>query len=88
MKKIYELNGKGYPAREIARTLGLARNTVLRYLNDPEAMTPRARPLRGVRLDGRQYRLRDVDGPANLQRPLCLVLSTALNLASFLLWVS
>ena len=45
------MKGKGYSAREIARTLGLARNTVLRYLNDPEAMMPRARPLRGSKLD-------------------------------------
>ena len=51
VKEIYELKGKGYSAREIARTLGLARNTVLRYLNDPEAMMPRARPLRGSKLD-------------------------------------
>ena len=32
VKEIYELKGQGYSAREIARTLGLARNTVLGYL--------------------------------------------------------
>ena len=47
VKEIYELNGQGYSAREIARTLGLARNAVLRYLKDPEAIVPKARALRG-----------------------------------------
>ena len=51
MKEIYELKGQGYSAREIARTLGLARNTVLRYLKDPEAIVPKARSLRGSKLD-------------------------------------
>ena len=51
MKEIYELNGKGYSARDIARTLGLARNTVLRYLNDAEAIVAKARSLRGSKLD-------------------------------------
>ena len=31
--------------------LGLARNTVLRYLNSPEAMLPKPRPPRGSKLD-------------------------------------
>ena len=51
VKEIYELKGQGYSAREIARTLGLARNTVLRYLKDPEAIVPKARSLRGSKLD-------------------------------------
>ena len=53
MKEIYELNGQGYSAREIARTLDLdlARNTVLRYLKDPEAMVPKGRSPRGSQLD-------------------------------------
>ena len=55
MKEIYELKGQGYPAREIALTLGLglglARNTVLGYLKDPEAIVPKARSLRGSKLD-------------------------------------
>ena len=51
MKEIYELNGQGYSAREIARTLDLARNTVLRYLKDPEAMVPKGRSPRGSKLD-------------------------------------
>ena len=49
MKEIYELKGRGYSAREIARTLRLAHNTVMRYLNDPEAIMPSAGPLPWVR---------------------------------------
>ena len=51
MKEIYEMHGRGHSARTIARELGLARNTVLRYLNSPEAMLPKPRPPRGSRLD-------------------------------------
>ena len=51
MKEVYELKGQGYSARGIARTLSLARNTVLRYLKDPEAIVPKARALRGSKLD-------------------------------------
>ena len=51
MKEIYEMHGRGRSARAIARDLGLARNTVLRYLNSPEAMLPKPRPPRGSRLD-------------------------------------
>ena len=47
MKEIYEMHGRGRSARAIARDLGLARNTVLRYLNSPEAMVPKPRPPRG-----------------------------------------
>ena len=53
VKEIYELKGQGYSAREIARELGLARNTVLRYLKGPEAMRAQPRPLRGSKLDHR-----------------------------------
>lgn len=51
MKEIYEMHGRGHSARTIARELGLARNTVLRYLNSPEAMLPKPRPPRGSKLD-------------------------------------
>ena len=51
MKEIYEMHGRGRSARAIARDLGLARNTVLRYLNSPEAMVPKPRPPRGSKLD-------------------------------------
>ena len=51
MKEIYEVHGRGRSARGIARDLGLARDTVLRYLTSPEAMLPKPRPPRGSRLD-------------------------------------
>ncbi len=51
MKEIYEMHGRGHSARTIAKELGLARNTVLRYLNSPEAMLPKPRPPRGSKLD-------------------------------------
>ena len=51
MKEIYEMKRAGHSARGIARELGLARNTVLRYLNSPEAMLPKPRPPRGSKLD-------------------------------------
>jgi len=51
VKQIYEMKGAGHSAREIARELGLARNTVLRYLKSPEAMHPKARSRRGSKLD-------------------------------------
>ena len=47
VKEIYEMRGRGHSARDISRELGLARNTVLRYLKSPEAITPQPRPLRG-----------------------------------------
>ncbi len=42
---------RGHSARAIARELGLARNTVLRYLHSPEAMLPKPRAARGLLLD-------------------------------------
>ena len=51
MKEIYEMHGRGHSARAIARELGLARNTVLRYLHSPEAMLPKPRAARGSLLD-------------------------------------
>ena len=51
VKEIYEMKGRGHSARAIARELGLARNTVLRYLKSPEAMRPKPRPRRASRLD-------------------------------------
>ena len=51
LKEIYEMHGRGHSARAIAWGLGLARNTVLRYLNSPEAMLPKPRPPRGSQLD-------------------------------------
>ena len=51
VKEIYELKGRGHSARAIARDLGLARNTVLRYLKSPEAVRPKPRAQRGSKLD-------------------------------------
>ena len=51
MKEIYEMHGQGHSARAIAQELGLARNTVLKYLKSPEAMRPKPRPPRGSKLD-------------------------------------
>ena len=51
VKQIYDLKGQGPSARAIARELGIARNTVLRYLKSPEAIRPQPRPLRGSKLD-------------------------------------
>ena len=51
VKEIYKLKGRGYSAREIAQRLGLARNTVLKYLNSPEPLTAQPQPLRGSRLE-------------------------------------
>ena len=43
MKEIYEMKGSGYSIRDIARELDIARNTVRRYLKDPEAVMPKRR---------------------------------------------
>ena len=51
VKEIYELKGGGHGVREIARELGISRNTVRRYLKSPEAMRSRPRPPRGSKLD-------------------------------------
>ena len=51
VKEIYELKGAGCSIRGIANGLGIARNTVRRYLNTPEAMRPKPRPLRESKLD-------------------------------------
>ena len=43
MEEIYEMKGRSHSARAIARELGLARNTVLRYLKSTDATLPRPR---------------------------------------------
>ena len=47
VKEIYEMKGAGCSIRGIADGLGIARNTVRRHLNTPEAMRSKPRPLRG-----------------------------------------
>ena len=48
MKEIYEMKGAGRSVRGIAGELGLARNTVRRYLISPEAIRAQPRPQRAV----------------------------------------
>ena len=50
MKEIYEKKGAGRSIRGIAGDLGIARNTVRRYLKSPEAMRPKIRPRRKSKL--------------------------------------
>jgi transposase len=47
--RVLAKHGKG--VREIARELGLSRNTVRRYLREPEAVRYRSRPSRPTKLD-------------------------------------
>ena len=51
MKRLYEMHGQGHSARAIAQELGLARNTVLKYMRSPDAMQPKPRPPRRSMLD-------------------------------------
>ena len=51
MNEIYEMKGAGRSIRGIADDLGIARNTVRRYLNPPKAMRPKARARRASKLD-------------------------------------
>ena len=51
MKEIYEMKGAGRSVRGIAGELGIARNTVRRYLKLPEAIRAKPRPHRASKLD-------------------------------------
>ena len=51
VKEIYEMKGAGRSIRGIAEDLGIARNTVRRYIKSPEAIRPKARPRRASNLD-------------------------------------
>ena len=48
VKEIYEMKGAGRSIRGIAGDLGVARNTVRRYLKSPESMRPKPRPQRAL----------------------------------------
>ena len=51
VKQIYELHAEGHAVRAIARTLGLSRNSVRKYLRADEIPKPKPRPRRGSKLD-------------------------------------
>ena len=51
MKEIYEMKAAGRSVRGIAGELGIARNTVRRYLKSPEAIRAKPRPRRASKLD-------------------------------------
>ena len=50
-EEIYEMKGAGRSIRGIAGELGIARNTVRRYLKSPEAIRAKSRPHRASKLD-------------------------------------
>ena len=51
VKQIFELKGRGLSERRIARTLGISRNTVAKYLAAGGIPKPRPRPSRRSKLD-------------------------------------
>ncbi len=51
VKQIYELHAEGHSVRAIARTLGLSRNSVRKYLRADEIPKAKPRPKRGSKLD-------------------------------------
>ena len=71
VQQIYALAGQGRSVREIARMLGVSRNSVRKYLRAPEVPTAKPRPPRPSRLDPyKDYvRVRLADGLDN-----CVVL--------------
>ena len=93
MKQIYEMRGAGHSTRAIARELGLARNTVLRYLKSPEAIRPKPRSRRGSKLDPYTEHIdrRLGDGPENcvvLLPGLCTKVRYVVESAHFVLWLA
>lgn len=69
MQQIYVLSGQGMPVREIARTLGLSRNSVRKYLRSPGAPVAKVRAPRPSLLDPyKDYvRVRLADGLENCE---------------------
>lgn len=51
VKQIYELKGQGCSKRQIAKILGISRNTVTKYLNSPEIPKAKPRSDRSSKLD-------------------------------------
>ncbi len=62
VKQLLELHGAGTSIRRMARTLGISRNTVRKYLRAPEIPTPAPRPPRGSKLDPYAAFIRDPGG--------------------------
>ena len=50
VKETYDMNGAGRSIRGIAEDLGVARNTVRRYLKSPKAVRPKPRARRAPKL--------------------------------------
>jgi transposase len=69
VQQIYLLAGQGIPVREIARTLGISRNSVRKYLRAPEVPVAQARAPRPSLLDPyKDYvRVRLADGLENCE---------------------
>ena len=67
VKRIYELAGQGQSVRAIARSLGVSRNSVRKYLRSPGVPTARARATRPSKLDpyADYVRVRLADGVEN-----------------------
>jgi len=51
VRDLYELHGRGWSVRRIARDLGISRNTVRRYLRSPGLPKEKPRRRRGSKLD-------------------------------------
>lgn len=51
VQRIYEVSGRGESVRAIARTLGISRNSVRKYLRSPEVPQARPRPRWASKLD-------------------------------------
>src|SRR6266567_3223216 len=67
VKQLYDLRGQGVSIREIAERLGIARNTVRRYLRADEIPKAKPRPARPSKLDPYKpyIRQRLTDGVTN-----------------------
>ena len=51
MNEVYEMRGAGRSTRGIAQALGIAWNTVRRYIKSPDAMVPKPRSRPGSKQD-------------------------------------
>jgi transposase len=81
VKQIYELRAEGQSVRAIARALGVARNSVRKYLRADEIPKARPRPKRGSKLDPfrRHLEQRIAEGMVN-----CVVLLRELRAQGYI----